>query len=158
MIVHVADARVIAIDPAAIVGQAGDLRRHARIAVAVGGTVPSDVLRGVRAVRRAVARNPLFRQPAIDGLPLEGVPVVERRTVRSMRIPHVDLQEPVVPPRVPADPVHSQRRHLVRALQAALARVHHLGKAPVEPPCRMALSKGADGHSMQAALTQDVHP
>src|SRR5262245_37728546 len=75
-----------------------------------------------------------------------------------MRVPHVDVQEPLLRPRVSLDPVDGDWRNFIGALEPAPARVEDLIESGIPVKRRVPLTKGADRGCFQACVAQTAHP
>ena len=105
-----------------------------------------------------VALADLFRKPGRQRLVGEWLAVATRCAVWRVRVPEVDVQEPVVLPGVARQPVERHRAHLVGALAAAFAGVVDLVEVGVPVPGGVALAEGTDRCRAQAGLAQLPHP
>ena len=75
-----------------------------------------------------------------------------------MRIPVVDVQEPVIFLPVPFEPVERQGGDVMRRFQPTLPGIVDFTPAGVPPPGRMPLPEGADRHRAEAEAFQGGDP
>lgn len=90
--------------------------------------------------------NPVVRQRR----PLEMALIIRRRAVRSMGIPVMHMQHPVILLPISFQPVQHMGRHHFRGFPSPVPHIEAFMKASIEPPGRMALRKGGKGHRMKA--------
>ncbi|OQA38216.1 MAG: hypothetical protein BWY52_03287 [Chloroflexi bacterium ADurb.Bin325] len=158
--VGIADARVVAVDPAAHRLHRIELLRQARVLPQQVGQPAGlrhglvRLLRGVRPKAIPAALAHLLGQPRGQRIVLEGVAELRRRAVGRVRIPVVDVQEPVIRRRVALEPFQRGRRHIVRQLHAAEAGVVDLAPARMPPPGGVPLPEGADAGRIEARGAQ----
>ena len=100
----------------------------------------------------------LLRQPAICRLVLERVAVALLHTIRRVRIPEIQVHEPVVVTPIPVDTIQHGQTDFVRRLLAALPRVVDLVEADVEMPGAVPLGERADTDGVITGFTQLAHP
>src|SRR5690606_17197810 len=145
LVVNVTHAHVVTVDHAAHGGPVGDgagMTRKARIFAVV---IHADFQRGVRAGHPVVTLDELVVvEPGRERVVDEGVLHVHRHAVGRVRVPIIDVQEPIVGGGVPGHPFVNDGLDDLGRLHAALAGVVDFVEAGVEMPGRVALTEGAD--------------
>ncbi len=154
MSVHVANTAVVAIDELSETCHVIQFTRMPRVARVGLVVVHADLSGLVRPDHLSVLHQHLFSEPGGQWVLGERIAEFSGSAVGSMRIPVVDVQEPVVLACMAANPIHGGRCDVLSGLHAPLTRVVHLVEACVKPPGGMPLGKGTDGDSAQTRPAQ----
>ena len=98
----------------------------------------------------------LIVDPCIQRHILKGISKAFRNTVRCVGIPEVDVQKPIIPVLVAAQPIQSHREHFFTGLPSSAAYVIAFVESCIEPPGGMAFRKGAHGGGIHSCSAEDI--
>lgn len=165
LVVDVADAGIVAVDHAAELVAVGEVAGLAGVTGIVVAIIHGDVARSVRTGELGVAGEHGVGEPLGQGVVLEGIAVVSGHAVGGVRVPVVEVEEPVVLGGVFGEPLVGDGRDVFGGFYPAKAGVVDLVEAGVEPVGGVALAERRNHRSViaeflelpgEALLVEDV--
>ena len=159
VLIRVADADVVTVEQPPEIVRRRHLLRLAREGPQTFHRAESEHLLGrMRTGQTPMPLGHLSRDPRRDGLVFEGVSVLQGSAVRRMRVPQVDVQEPVVTAALAAEPVDREWRDLIGGLAPVGPQIEDLIESRVPVERRVPLGERADRRAPQPGPAQQVWP